>query len=239
VEAKLEMRCMEVKRDQSLEHAPRGPYPSPSNPFTKMLVLTRRLSIIRLALFGGAVAALAACKTSTGPRAQLDVRTDSAFGVYAINGAPPGAPTAVHLYTGIPVRADAAFQFDVAFDLNDQGQVVVHSVGALTSGLAPTHRVGLQVMTEPFAEVTRAPTSGYKYDSTVVVSLGTTVVMESFDQLVCGFGGFFLNPIIVAKVVFDGVVPDPQNPSTRRLVGRYTVNPNCGFRSLQPGRPQD
>src|SRR5262245_29399906 len=108
----------------------------------------------------GAVLALAAaCGDFTSVPASLAVVSDSGT-VYALNGAPPGAPTALHVYTGSRLAADASFFFDVAFDIDAQGNVVILPQRAVASGLASSHTVGLQNVATDYSALEKAPKNG-------------------------------------------------------------------------------
>ena len=93
-----------------------------------------------------------ACGDFTGVPASLPTLTDSGV-VYAINGAPPGAPSALHVFSGTLLSADANFVFDVAFDINSAGSVVVLPERAVASGLATTHTVSLQASNTAFTAI--------------------------------------------------------------------------------------
>ena len=139
-----------------------------------------------------AVAAIAvagvACGDLTGVPASLPTLTDSTV-VYAINGAPPGAPTALHIYAGQLFSADASFVFDVAFDIDASGHAVILPQRAVASGLAATHTVGLQTATGAYESLTRAPNSGYRADTALVATPGVPVLVQTTDPN-CGFRSF-------------------------------------------------
>src|SRR5689334_3249738 len=107
--------------------------------------------------------AIAACGDFTGVPASLSTFADSGV-VYALNGAPPGAPTALHVYSGTRLAADASFTFDVAFDLDAANNVLIMPQRAVASSLASTHTVSLQTVTTDFASIDRAPKNGYRAD---------------------------------------------------------------------------
>src|SRR4051812_38496484 len=93
VVAKLELRIVEVKRHQSLEQSLTAPYPSPlSSPNMSRSIRILKPNIVALGALVLAIAA-AACGDLTGVPASLPTVSDSGP-VYAINGAPVGAPTA-------------------------------------------------------------------------------------------------------------------------------------------------
>src|SRR5262249_31414399 len=126
VVAKLELKMGEVKRHQSLEESLTASYPSPLNPLNMIhrAPRTKRSFRVFVAAAGVVLTLGTACGDFTSVPASLATITDSGT-VFAINGAPPGSPTALHLYTGARLAADASFFFDIAFDINAQGDVVL------------------------------------------------------------------------------------------------------------------
>lgn len=173
----------------------------------------------------------AACGDITRPKAALPTGRDSTV-LYALNGAPPGAPTAIYLPTESAVRADGNFQFDVAFDIDANGKVVLLPLRTVATGLSTTYRVGLQTSSVAFDSLLTAPKSGYHYDSTLVVTPGTTVVVETQNVNACGLS--YVGSTMYAKVVVDSV-----KAASRLLYTRFVVDPNCGFYSLADGVPKE
>ena len=178
------------------------------------------------------VLSIAACGDLTGVPASLPTVSDSGVSAYALNGAPPNAPTALHVYTGQVFAADANFLFDVAFDLDASGNPLILPQRVVASGLAPTHSVGLQVATGSYESITRAPSSGYRADTTLAVKLNQTVLVQSSDPNACGVS--LTGTTLYAKLVIRAI-----DPATRKFTLQYTVDPNCGFRSFLPGVPKD
>ena len=152
--------------------------------------------------------------------------------VYAMNGSPISLPAAVAIRSGTAVAVDAGFAFDIAFDLDAAGVVTVYTQARVASQLVAVHRVGLQVSDKPFAEVLKAPGTGFVYDSVTTLAPGKTLLVDVIEQS-CGFGSF-LGPNIFAKVAIDSIVP-----ATRAIYVHVMANPNCGFRSLAPGKPTE
>jgi len=181
----------------------------------------------------GAVVAINGCGDPTAIQAQAEnIETQSV--VYAFNGTPATVPSALRILSGAPVRMDGSFTFDVAFDLNALGEVVLYTVRAVASELSSAHRVGLQTTTLPFADAVRAPTSGYTYDSLMVVPVGRTVLIDAIDA--SGYCSVYslLGTNIRAKMVIDSVsVP------IKAIYFRLLSSRTCGFRSLTPGLPKD
>src|SRR5690242_9309453 len=66
-----------------------------------------------------------ACGDFTGVPASLPTISDTGT-VYAINGAPAGAPSGLHVFTGTVVPVDRSFAFDVGFDLDSAGAIIVY-----------------------------------------------------------------------------------------------------------------
>ena len=175
--------------------------------------------------------ALGACGDLTGVPASLNTVTDST-NVYALNGAPPGAPSALHVFSGTLLPVTSSFVFDVAFDIDASGNAVVLPQRVVASRLASTHSVGLQKLNVPFESVTSAPKSGYVADSAVVASVNQVIAIQSNDPDACGIS--LTGTTLYAKVVVLAI-----DRVARQLTIRYTVDPNCGFVSFAPGLPKD
>jgi hypothetical protein len=171
------------------------------------------------------------CGDFTGVPASLPTISDSGV-VYALNGAPPGAPTALHMFSGSLLAADANFLFDVAFDIDANGNVIVLPQRAVASGLASTHTVGIATVTDAFDAVGSAPKIAYRADTALVVKPNVVVVAQSNDVNACGVS--LTGTTIFAKFVVTSV-----DPVARQLKVRFTTDPNCGFRSFGTGIPKD
>ena len=179
-----------------------------------------------------AIASLSACKDFTSVNASFDNVTDS-LDFYPINGSPPGTATAISLFTGVRSRANETFAYDIAFDIDANGRVVVIPVRALASGLASPVSVGLQVVPgTTFNALDQAPKAGYVADSTVTVGIGAVVAIESHDFNTCQFA-------IKGQSFFSKLVVTAIDATNRKISTVIEVNRNCGFRSFAPGRPKD
>lgn len=195
-----------------------------------LLTATRR-SLRRLLVASAAIGALVACSSLTSIDASFENFTDT-VAFFPINGSLPGAPTAMSLFNGVPTHADQGFAYDFAFDLDASGKVVLIPPRQLASQLANPYSVGLQVVTGPFAALTRAPKNGYTVDSLLVVTPGTVVAVESHDLVRCGYA--IKGQSYFSKLVIDSVVG-----ADRRIFARATINRNCGFYSFADGKPKD
>ena len=186
---------------------------------------------------GLALLAAAACGEPTGVRANFETRSDT-LSAYAMSLTPieyPSALKTVSIGLAAPqvVRASGDVPFDVAFDLASDGRVVLLPVRLVVPGASSTiaTRVGLQTSDSAFATLSRAPRSGYQYDSlAVTVDTGKTVVIEVTENRYCQG---FIGQTIYSKLVVDSV-----QAATRRIFFRTVTDPNCGFRSFLPGVPK-
>lgn len=173
-----------------------------------------------------------ACGEFTGVPASLPTLADSGT-VYALNGAPAGAPSALHVFTGSLTAPDAGFLFDVAFDIDSAGNVVVYPQRAVASGLAVTHTVGLQKdSVDSFDALTRAPANGYRVDTAMTVKPNQLILVQSADPTACTVS--ITGTTIYAKIQIESLFV-----AKRQLKVRFVTDPNCGFRSFASGVPKD
>ena len=186
------------------------------------------------ALAAALVGALAGCGGDS--NAFLGVASSEtalvSFVVFPLSG-DPSLPAAFDLSGRRVVRptilGGQVLNFDLAFDLDAQGRVLVIPPARLASPPTGTSRVGLQTRDESFDGLTRAPDSGYRFDSTTVVTRGQTLAIEA-SAATCSS-----TYPMHAKLVVDSV---GAVAAGRPIYMRLRVNPNCGFRSLEPGLPK-
>lgn len=184
-----------------------------------------------------AAAAMLACGDPNEPEALFENYADT-LALFALNGAPRGAPTAIRIIAGVggtpAVTTEVPFDIDLAVDLDGQGRPRLYPVRAVASPLVfpARHQVGILRTTRAFDEITEAPDEGYVPDTAATVAVGEVVLIQSTDPAACNtfFGG-----AVYAKMVIDSV-----HTATRRIYLRITADPNCGFQSLRvPGIPTD
>lgn len=202
-----------------------------TNSLSKRMIrkpLTRFLAAL------AAVAGISACDDTLGLRASLSVAFDT-LSAYAMTNTPISFPAAYSVSSGIVVRVDPTLSFEVAFDLPGNGKVQliparrISTTRIISGTAAATPRVGMQLAKGSFESVTKAPTGGYTYDSTFTVAPGEAVVFELSGDA-CTYS---LASQQYAKLVVDSIVT-----SRRQVYFRAVRDPNCGFRSLQPGVPK-
>jgi hypothetical protein len=183
----------------------------------------------RIGLVAVSVASLgvAGCDDPFAPRATTQVRTDS-FIVYSVTQTPVNVPAAFNIVFFTPLRLEPTYGFDLAFDIDEAGKVVLIPVRLVGGAITAGRRVGLQRITGPYDEVTRAPTAGYQYDSTLALDIGDAALVE-LQTDICQFQS---SQLVYSKMQIKAI-----DPVARTIVFRITYDPNCGFRSFLPGVP--
>jgi hypothetical protein len=189
-----------------------------------ILVRTRALLV---ALAG--VAFVSGCDKATGLKAQFP-NLEAKPTVWAMNGTAVTLPSGLSVRGVSPVRIDATFLFDLAFDLDASNVVQVYTLSRIANELAGTHRVGIQSSAAAFASLLKAPTNGYSYDTVLALPIGKTILVD-VSEASCSTS--FLGANIHAKLSVDSV-----NTTTRAIYLHLLSDPNCGFRALDQGTPK-
>jgi hypothetical protein len=154
---------------------------------------------------------------------------DASIEVWALTGSPANYPT-VHLVAQrLTVRPDAAASFDVGFDIDPDGRLIVLPVSKIVTATLGDRRVGIIRTDSIYNLITEAPRSGWIFDSTLTVNVGQVFLLRVQTQ----FCQNRSSPEVYAKYMVDSVIPAERRI---RLSGR--VNPNCGFRSFSSGIPK-
>lgn len=177
------------------------------------------------------VVGLSACSNPTNLKASLPTAVDT-LSVFALSGTPPTYPSGISILAGQPVRVDGFASFDVALDINAAGNAVMYPVKLVVSSPGGSRPVGLLKVTAVFDSLLAAPKTGYETDSSLVMSPGEVVVVQSAHNSSGDLCQFALNPNIYAKISVDSV-----NLASRTLYVRLGLDPNCGFRSFVTGIP--
>lgn len=153
--------------------------------------------------------------------------------VWAISGTSAALPAAYRFTTESLERpqilSNGSVNFDVAFDITADGKVAFLPVRALVPAPpAGAPAVGMQRSAAGFLATSRAPDRGYTEDSTAVIGVGETLVLQLRGA------GCVLGDPFYAKATVDSIIT-----SERRLVLRTMVNRNCGYRGLEEGIPRN
>ena len=178
------------------------------------------------------VPTVAACDDPTDLIARSPTVHDT-LSVYALSGTDLTFPSALNIPERTVLRATGTFNFDLGFDLDESGRILLYPMRLLSSDLADVHQVGLQKVSTPFNDLALAPSSGYNFDSTLVVVPNETVAVQVAAPAYCGFP--------FPETVFAKLTVDSVNTTARRIHFRMTTGtiPNCGFRSFLPGIPTE
>jgi hypothetical protein len=152
--------------------------------------------------------------------------------LYALTGSQPSFPTALNIAFQQLLRVDGSGAFDVVFDIDEQGRVVLYPTRMIVSPPTGAQSVGMQVVSETFDALRFAPKEGYLVDSATVVTPGQVVVIEAaHSQDLCQL---YISPYVYAKMIVDSV-----NVNTRAIYVRAIMDPNCGFRGVEEGIPEE
>lgn len=189
--------------------------------------------VVTAGLVVGVVTTVTACDDDLG-LAAFSVSDPITVTVYALNGTAQTLPAGIDIRERTARPVDSNWIFDLAFDLDASSEVVVHTARSVSSELVSLPRIGLQASSLTFDQLIDAPTSGFVYDSLLTVPVGRTVVVDKVDPSCNRFGGAFLGFNIRAKFVIDSI-----STSRRAIYLKILSNPNCGYRSLEPGEPKD
>lgn len=173
-------------------------------------------------------AALAACDDPfqlTASRPNID----ESFEVWAITGSPASYPAGILVPQAAAVPLDAAGTFDLAFDIDADGRLMVYPTSAIVSPLTGARLVEFQRITGSFTGTAEAPRTGWTADSVLLVNPGQGFLVK-VRTLFCQFD---FRQEVYAKFFVDSVIP-----AERRIKLGARINPNCGFRSLLSGVPE-
>lgn len=176
-----------------------------------------------------AIGSALACSDPFAAKATVAVQTDTLI-AYSLSGTTPEFPAGLNTAFRSVVRVDETHNYDVAFDVDAQGQVRLIPVKLMGGLVTATRRVGIQKLTVSYDAMNKAPTSGYTYDSVTVIKPGEGVVVEVTSATNCSFQ---LSALLYSKLAVDSV-----NQATHEIFFRTTHDPNCGFRSFLPGVPK-
>ena len=166
------------------------------------------------------------------PAAIYPNRTDSLVSVYALTGTPVTSPSGYLIVDRRVVRTDIiGATFDFVFDIDSLGRAVLFPTGAVNLG----RQSGAQISSLPFDSLRSAPSSGYKVDSAVVLTIGSVVALHS-RSVQCSFDFQPVHNYFAKLLVLD--IDTTSSPTGRRIDLRVLTNINCGYRGLEPGLPR-
>jgi hypothetical protein len=135
----------------------------------------------------------------------------------------PSAFALVPLPSGV-ARTDRTSSFDFAFDIRTDSLADTTAVFLPRGAMGLSVDGGLQITTQPFDQITLAPTGGYQDTLPVPVKAGT-VVLAASRAMTCNFG--YIKPIY-AKISVLGL-----DLVARTITLAILADQNCGYRSLR------
>jgi len=197
-----------------------------TNSLTVRAGISRRLIPAALLVCG---AVIGACGGPSMPIGQTENATQPFF-VHALSGSPLGTSTALVFPGRSVTRVDGTFSFDLAFDINSAGNVVLLPPELVGQNPAGNRLVGIITGIGSYDNITEAPLSGYTVDSATVVVRGQAVAVQAQEPLCSSTNP--IAPYLYAKLVVDSV-----DMPSRGIFGRVMISGNCGYRQLVPGFP--
>ena len=186
-----------------------------------MLNTSMRPAHIVVAL--GLTFAAIACDDTALPEAIYENTVDTVT-LYALDGTPVSTRSGYNLVGRSAVRTDLTTTFDFVFNIDTLGRSLLIPAPALNLG----GNAGFQATTGTFEEVRTAPTGDYITDSAYAIIPGQVVAARSRLVSCAGLGSLsYYGKIGVIAI----------DPNERRITFEILANINCGYRSLEPGRP--
>ncbi len=171
--------------------------------------------------------ASAACNDSNDlPDATIEnvERSDT---LWALIGTPVSTPSGFSIEGSRRVRTDLSVEFDFAYNIQTDGQHVFLPRAGLGIDTANSVNPGFVPQTESFEAITTPPGDGYVTETPVPIAPGQRYVVRS--RVTCNAG-----VPKYAKLEILGF-----DDASRIVTFRVLVNDNCGFRSLEPGLPDE
>lgn len=148
--------------------------------------------------------------------------------LFALQGTPIPSPSGFDMVARSTSRTDLGAPFDIAFDVDASGRPLVYPASVL--GLVT--EAAVQITSDAFDRIERAPTGGYQADSALVVRTGLVFLARSrADGVFCGFLGRIPRFGKFRVLTLDA--------DARTVTLEFLVNINCGYRALTPGIPEN
>jgi hypothetical protein len=194
---------------------------------TKFPARRGRRAVFGLLLLPVAALAFAACSDPFKLKASY-ANEPFTYSVYALSGSgPANAAAALDLIGRSPVKVDGTLGFDVAFDFDGKGKILVIPQKLVGTPMSSGRVVGLQRISGAYESVLLAPQRNWMIDSVVALVPGEVVGV----RLTSASCLYQLSSDMYAKLVIDSV------KAGGLIFGRGMINPNCGFRSFAEGIP--
>ena len=187
-----------------------------------------RISLLGLA---AALVLVAGCGDSNPFQAQFPIELDT-YTLFALTGTPAAYPSGLDTYSRTVTRVDGNANFDLAFDINADGNAIIYPVKLIVSAVTGDRVIGLKKVALPFDSITSAPKGTYQADSAVVLAAGESLVIEANRGSSGDVCYLNLSPNIYSKLTVTSI-----DLVTRTIEVESVIDPNCGFRSFAIGLP--
>jgi len=192
---------------------------------TSLTTPSRRRWALLTAL--AAVLGVSACEDPFELRAN-QANIDVTFELWGLTGTPVAYPSAISVPFAVATPLDAAGSFDLAFDVDPDGRLLVYPVGSIVSPVGGIRSIGFQRTDLLYNQIIEAPRNGWATDSVFIVNPGQSFLVR-VASAVCQ--GSALQDVYARFYVDSVIVPE------RRIKLSSRINPNCGFRALVSGIP--
>jgi len=187
-----------------------------------------RIQVLGLA---AALAFVAGCGDANPFQAQFPTELDT-YTLFALTGTPAAYPSGLDTYSRNVTRVDGNAAFDLAFDINADGNAIIYPVKLIVSAVTGDRVIGLKKVAMPFDSIMSAPKGTYQTDSAVVLAAGESLVVEANRSMSGDVCYLNLSPNIYSKITVTSI-----DLPTRTIEVEEVVDPNCGFRSFAIGLP--
>ncbi|MDQ2670250.1 MAG: hypothetical protein M3Y31_06440, partial [Gemmatimonadota bacterium] len=145
----------------------------------------------------------------------------------ALTGTPLSVPSAYSVAERRVVRTEQSAAFDFVYD-TVEGAPRFYPPASIGLGGSGT-QAGLLSSTTAFEDIDRAPQNGYETEEPVPATVGAVYAVRS--RLVCGSVGGV--PMYGKLEVLE------LDPVAATVTFQILTNNNCGYRSLEPGVPEE
>jgi hypothetical protein len=172
---------------------------------------------------------LGACDYASQPTGQTQNATQPFF-VHALSGSPLATSNAITFPGRSVTRVDGTFNFDIAFDIDASGNVMLLAPELVGQNPGGNRLVGIKTGIGSYDNILEAPLTGYTVDSSTVVQRGQAVAVQAQEPICVSSNPSA--PYLYAKLVIDSV--DVKN---RGIYGRAMIGGDCGYRQLIAGFP--
>jgi hypothetical protein len=168
------------------------------------------------------------CGNPTKPAAAIAIAYDT-LTAFSLSTAQPFQPTAFDLATNSLVVPDGSAAFDFAVNI-EGNNVVVYPPKLVLEIVAAPRVVGLQILHEPFNQITIATHTGFEFNDSLLVAPGQTMLVVTQNTTACTAVSITSEELLFGKFIVDSL-----NKALGEIFMRAVVDPNCDFDTLVPG----